>query len=103
MTICPEASTVREAPIAARLPDAPIAAILPPATPISTRSSPVGRTASPPETTMSSISSPPVRGALSGDAVALDRGFVEFEAEAGGRRHQELAVVLLRDFLEQRR
>ena len=35
MTICPEASTVRPAPIAARLPGAPIAAILPPATPIS--------------------------------------------------------------------
>src|SRR6266542_4921760 len=59
MTICPAASTVRAAPIAARLPGAPIAAILPPLTPISAGSAAAGITAVPPETIRSNIAPSP--------------------------------------------
>src|SRR5262249_32920002 len=46
-------------PIAERLPGAPMAAILPPRTPMSAGSAVTGVTASPPETSRSSMGSPP--------------------------------------------
>ena len=80
MTTWPEASIVRPAPSAARLPGAPIATIFSPWTPISAFSAPVGRTARPPEITVSSIEVSPYSCGWSAASIRSERGCGEREA-----------------------